>query len=216
MITQLMPASGYATAPRSATASLDEAITHAETSALNLQSANSYTKDSFVALDGFQPAAVDIQRDTAYRDVSPSGRSLHARADATTIPGQNASAKQYDALDTLAFAIGALDKAIPDLSPADQREALKARRQLDQQDPLWRSDVEIGTALAAINGGALQYIEFAEADAPGQDLSWVGNEIYANLNEALGHFSYAGNINGQSLNDVNSALATLRAIRARQ
>lgn len=214
MITQLMPRAGYA--PRSATASLDEAITHTETSALHLQSANALTKDSYVALDGYQPAAVDIQRDTPYRDVSPSGRSLHARADATTSPAQNASGKQYDALDTLAFAIGALDQAIPQLPPQDQREAVKARRQLDQQDPLWHADVALGTALATINGGALQYIEAAEADAPGQDVSWAGGEIYGNLRDALGQLGYAGNINGQSLSDVNSALATLRAIRERQ
>lgn len=216
MITQLMSAPGFPPRPKTAPSSLDEAITHAETSALHLQSANTFTKDSYQALDGYQPAAVDVQRDTPYRDVSPSGRSLHGRADATTAPAQNASGKQYDALDTLALAIGALDQAIPQLSPQDRREALQARRQLDQQDPLWHADVALGTALATINGGALQYIEVAEADAPGQDVSWAGGEIYGNLRDALGQLGYAGDINGHSLADVNSALATLRGIRERQ
>lgn len=213
-----MPARGVsqaAPAPNTTSSSLDEAIVHAETSSLHLQTAHQATRDSYIQLDGYQPAAVDISRDTPYRDVSASGRSLHQRADATSLPAQNASGKQYDALASLNFSIQALDQAIPELSGSDRREALRARHQLQQQDPLWHADVALGTALASMNGGALPYIEAAEADAPGQDVSWMGAEIYGNLREALGQLDYAGNINGQSLHQVQDALATLRAIRAR-
>lgn len=217
MITQAMATRVQTTpAPQKVSASLDEAIIHAETSSLHLRTAHDATRDSYVQLDGYQPAAVDISRDTPYRDVSPSGRSLHMRADATTIPAQNASGKQNDALGTLSFAIQALDQAIPQLQGADRRDALQARRGLDQQNALWHADVALGTAMAAMNGGALPYIEYAEADSPGQDLSWTGGEIYGNLREALGQLGYAGNINGTSLNQVNDALATLRAVRERQ
>lgn len=202
-------------APQSVSAQLDEAIIHAETSSIHLQSSHSYTKDAYVALDGYQPAAVDIQRDTPYRDVSPSGRSLHEKTNLTTPAAQNASAKGYDAVDTLGWAMSALDQAIPQLSPQDRREALQARHQLDQGEALWYADGALGTALASMNGGALPYIETAEADTPGQDVSWVGGEIYGNLREALGELNRAGQISGGSLNSVNSALATLRAIRAR-
>lgn len=205
-----------AKSPQNAAAFLDEAIIHAETSSIHLQSAHNSTRDSYQTLDGYQPAAVDISRDNAYRDVSPSGRSLHAKADATTIPAQNASGKQYDALATLDFAIAALDQAIPQLSPQDRRQALQARQQLQQQDPLWHADVALGTALATMNGGALPYIEAAEGDAPGQDVSWTGGEIYGNLRDALGQLGYAGNINGESLGSVNNALSTLRSLRERQ
>jgi hypothetical protein len=203
-------------AEKNAASSLDEAIIHAETSSLHLQTAHEATRDSYVTLDGYQPAAVDISRDTPYRDVSPSGRALHQRTDATTLPAQNASGKQYDALATLNFAIQALDQAIPELSGGDRQEALRARQQLQQQDPLWHADVALGTALATMNGGALPYIEAAEADAPGQDVSWMGAEIYGHLRDALGQLSYAGSINGQSLSQVNDALTTLRALRSRQ
>jgi hypothetical protein len=217
MITSLVSGRFLATpAPKSAAAALDEAIVHAETSSLHLQSAHSMTRDSYQTLDGFQPAAVDISRDTPYRDVSPSGRSLHARADSTTVPAQNASAKQYDALATLDYAIAAVDQALPQLSPADRREALRARQGLLQQDPLWHADVALGSALATMNGGALPYIEAAEADAPGQDVSWTGGEIYGNLRDALGQLSHAGGINGSSLSQVNEALEILRQVRQRQ
>lgn len=216
MITQALPSRSLAVpAPKGAATSLDEAILHTETSSLQLESAHASTHDSYVGLDGFQPAAVDIQRDSVGRDVSESARSLHRRADSTTVTAQNASGKQYDALATLDFAVAALDQALPELHGRDRQDALRARQQLDQGQNLWYADVHLGNALATMNGGALPYIESAETDTVGTDVSWTGGEIYGNLRDTLAYFNEAGRFNGGSLSQVKDALATLRAVRQR-
>lgn len=203
-------------APRSAASSLEQALAHAETGSIQLESAHQDTRDSYSKLDGFQPATHDIARDTPYRDVSASARSLQARADATSTPAQNASGKQYDAIASFDYATAALDHAIPGLSPADQQKAFEAREKLQQRDPLWHADVALGSALASINGGARPYMDAAATDAPGQDVSWTAGEIHGSLNEALGNLGYAGDINSASLAAVNNAVAILRDILQRK
>lgn len=216
MIASSVSQRGLTPAPsRQVAASLDEAIRLAETSSVHLQVAHEATQDSYVALDGFQPAATDIARDTAYRDVSSSGKALQVKADASTTPAEKASGKQYQALQTLDWATQALDQAMPGLSSSDRQAALLARQQLQQREPLWHADVALGTALATLNGGARPYIDIAAGDRPGQDVSWVGGEVYGNLRDTLGQLNQAGHLNGHSLQDVNSALTILRDLRER-
>lgn len=195
---------------------LQEALEQAELGAYHLEIAHDLTGESLAALDGYQPSTMDIARDTPTRDVSPSARALKAQANSSSLPAQTASGRQYDALASLHGAISALDQALPELSPQDRRDALQARRQLDQQDPLWHADVALSGALAAIQGGAVPYIDAAEQDAPGIDVSWTSGEIAGSLREATGQVHYAGNLNGKSLQTVHQAVATLRAIHQRQ
>jgi hypothetical protein len=202
-------------APKSAASSLDQAITQAETSAFHLNKAQQSTRDSYFALDGYQSEAVDVSRDTPYRDVAPSAHALHRRADSTTMSANDANSSHYEALQTLDWAVSAIDQALPDLSGEQRQEALQARAQLSQRDALWYADVALGNALATMNGGALPYIESAEADIPGTDVSWTGGEIYGDLRDTLGYINQAGGINSRSLQSVNSAVSILRDLRQR-
>ncbi len=201
--------------PQSPARNLDEALIHAETSALHLKKAHQTTEDGYRTLDGFQPSAVDISRDTPWRDVSGSGRELRRKSESTGNKAENVASSQYSALGTLDWAVSALDRALRELPPQMRQEALEARHYLDQRDEIQQADLDIGYTLAGIYGGAMPYIQTAELDSPGQDVSWTGGEIYGILNQSLSHLGHAGHVNGESLAEVNEAISILRELRDR-
>ncbi len=189
---------------------LEEAIKQAELGASELSSAQEQSREGHQAIDGFQPSVRDIANDTPYRDVSGSARQLGQKAASGTRAAERSGDYDSRAISSLSGAIAALDQAIPQLEPSQREAALIARHQLSQDDELWWADGALGTALAAINGGALPYIEAAQADAPGQDVSFTASEIYGTLQESLGHLAEANRIQGQSLSEIQSAIGTLR------
>lgn len=194
---------------------LREAIQQAEVAAAELSLAQQSAGQGHQVLDGFQAATRDIARDTPYRDVSDSATTLRQKASTATSSAERSGDYDSRAVASLGGAISALNQAIPQLEPADRRAALVAREQLSQADELWWADGALGTALAAINGGAVPYIEAAQADAPGQDVSFTAGEIHGALNESLGYLVEADRIQGQSLQDVHNAVETLRSLSER-
>lgn len=193
--------------------SLDQAIELAESGRESLAAAQQETREGYQSVDGFQPAVRDIAKDTPYRDVSGSARALGQKAEGATSSAESSTDFDSRALASLDGAIASLDAAIPGLSGGQRRIALQAREQLMQRDELWYADISLGSALAAINGGAVPYIEAAQADGPGIDVSFTAGEIFGTLHESLGHFTQAERIQGMSLTDVQSALKTLRELK---
>lgn len=191
---------------------LEEAIKQAELGASELCSAQEQSGESRQAIDGFQPSVRDIANDTPYRDVSGSAKQLGRKAVSATTAAERSGDYDSRAVSSLSGAIAALDNALPQLEPNQREAALAARHQLSQDDELWWADGALGSALAAINGGAVPYIEAAQADAPGQDVSFTASEIYGTLQESLGHLAEANRIQGQSLSEVQSAIETLRGL----
>ena len=191
---------------------LEEATSQAELGAHELSSAQGSTLESYQAIDGFQPATRDIARDTAQRDVSESARFLEGKAQSATGSAERSGELDGRALGSLDRAVTALDLAIEGLSGEDRRAAESARSMLRQGDDLWLADAALGTALAAINGGALPYIEEAKGDAPGLDVSFAAGEIHGTLQESLGYLSEAGKIQGASLAEVKGAVEILRSL----
>ena len=192
---------------------LGQAIEQAESGSASLASAQQETREGYQTLDGFQPAVRDIANDTLYRNVSGSARALGQKADGATSSAESSANFDSQALISLDGAIASIDAALPGLSESQRRTALQAREQLMQRDELWYADISLGSALAAINGGALPYIEAAQADGPGQDVSFTAGEIFGTLQESLGHLSQAEQIQGMSLAEVQSALKSLRELK---
>lgn len=192
--------------------SLEQAIDSAESGSFHLAAAHNSSLDSYRTLDGYQPSANDIARDTPYRDVSPSAQALHAKAEDATAKAQSADNSQYSAQDFLHFALSSLEEALPQLPPQQKSKAIEARQLLSQDQNLWYANVYLGNALASINGGAVPYIEAAERDAPGKDVSWTGGEIYGNLHDSLSYLKMAKDTNGSSLDEVRQAVSILKSL----
>ncbi len=191
---------------------LSQAIEQAEAGAYDLASAQRQSQGGYEIIDGFQASVRDIANDTPYRDVSGSARVLNQKADGGTRSAESSGDFDARAVAHLDGAIASLDAALPGLSEQQRQTALQAREQLVQRDDLWYADIALGSALAAINGGALPYIEAAQADAPGQDVSFTAGEIFGTFQETLGHFTQAERIQGASLDEVKSALQSLRQL----
>lgn len=77
---------------------------------------------------------------------------------------------------------------------------------------MWLADAALGTALAAIQGGALPYIEHAKTDAPGLDVSFTAGEISGTLQESLGFLSQAQGLQSSSLAEVQEAIGLLQSL----